>query len=432
MKSPQVQPPSKTEKHSPFAMKCTVNRVYLKPNSGTSVFVAIDLTPSLASVAGRNRNIALAIDSSGSMDGEKIEQAREAALGLVRQLRPTDQISIVSFSDAVDLKLPTSKVGNAREAQAAVRAISVRGLTAMYQGLELAAEQARRASKELGIVNRVLLLTDGNPTVGKTDVKDFVTLAQGMRELGITVTAVGIGTDYNESLLAKIAEAGGGMWHHIKEGKQDLSQIFEEQVAQMAGTLVANPELRISLMPGAELGDAYSVKPVLNRLPRPRIDGDAFVIPLKDLVAGQEQSLVFRIGVSGNRAGKATLFRASLVEVVHNIEVAFTEDPKLFNSEANAYPRTLLSSAEATVLIQRAVQTKEAAALQKAQAIMKNIAADAGATAATRANPILSEVATTLRDANATVARSGLQLSESAKKDFLQETTIIGRKKPRK
>ncbi|TLZ65364.1 MAG: VWA domain-containing protein [Methanobacteriota archaeon] len=423
---------NRPQKRSPLAMKCTVNRASLKPNLGTSVYVAVDLTPSAASVAGRNRSISLAIDSSGSMDGEKIEQAKAAALGLLKQLRPTDQISIVSFSDTVAVQLPMSRVGNSREVAAAVKAISVSGLTAMYNGLDATFQQARRGSQEAGTVNRVILLTDGNPTVGKTDGREFVSLAQNMREAGITITAIGIGIDYNESLMQKIAEAGGGLWHHIDAGKGDLPQIFQEQAAQMAGTVVANPELKVSIMPGSELADAYSVRPVLNRLPRPRLDQGAFTVPLRDLIAGEEQTLVFRMGVPARPAGKATLLRFSLVEVVQDVEVTFTDDSRLWNAETNPYPRTLLSSAEATVLMQRAVQTHEAGALEKAETIMRTIATDAGAAAAVRTNPALNEVVTTMRDAQATVARSGLQLSESAKKDFLQATTIIGKKKPRK
>ena len=425
-----VQSQKNPGKRSPLAMRCTINRAYLKPNSGTSVFVAVDLTPSAAAIAGRSRNISLAIDSSGSMDGEKVQQAKEAALALLKQLRPTDQISIVTFSDKVKVDLETSPVGNGREAEAAIKAISVRGLTAMYEGLDAASKQARQASREPGTVNRVLLLTDGNPTVGKTDDRDFVGLAQGMREAGITLTAMGIGTDYNETLLQKVAEAGGGLWHHIKDGRRDLPAIFQQQAAQMAGTIVSSPELRVSMMPGVELADAYSVRPVMTRLPRPRLDGGAFTIPLRDLIEGEEQNLVFRLGVPGRPAGKPTLLRFALVEVVQDVVVAFADDPKLWNAETDPYPRTLLSSAEATVLMQRAVQTKEGAALQKAQVIMKNLAADAGAAAAARANPALSEVVTTMRDAQATVARTGLQLSEDSKKDFLQATTIIGKKKP--
>jgi len=302
----------------------------------------------------------------------------------------------------------------------------------MYDGLDAAFRQAREASKVPGAVHRVILLTDGNPTVGRTDGKDFVTLAQGIREGGITITAIGIGTDYNDSLLHKIAESGGGLWHHIKDGQGDLPQIFQAQAEQMAGTIVAHPELKVSIMPGSELADAYSVKPVLNRLPRPKFDGQAFTVPLRDLIAGEEQTLVFRIGVPARPAGKAALLRFSLVEVAQSVEVTFTDDPRLWNAETNPYPRTLLSSAEATVLMQRAVQTKEASALQKAETIMRTLATDAGAATALRANATLNEVVTTMRDAQATVARSGLQLSESAKKEFLQATTVIGKKKPKR
>ncbi|HYY49099.1 MAG TPA: VWA domain-containing protein [Thermoplasmata archaeon] len=412
-------------------MKCTANRTALKPNTGTSVFVAVDLTPSAAAVAGRTRSIALALDSSGSMDGAKIEQAKSAALGLIKQLRPTDQLSIVSFADSVTVQLPASRVGNAKEVTSAVKGLTVGGLTAMYDGLEAAFKQARQASQEAGTVTRVILLTDGNPTVGRTDGKDFVAMAQAMREAGITITAIGIGNDYNEFLLQKVAEAGGGLWHHIDEKGGSLPEIFQEQAAQMAGTLVAHPELKVSIMQGAELADAYSVRPVLNRLPRPKFDGAAYTIPLRDLIAGEEQTIVFRLGVPSRPAGKGTLIRLSLVEVTQDVEVTFTDDARQWNVEANPYPRTLLSSAEATVLIQRAVQTKEASALQKAETIMKTLASDAGAANAIRSNQALNDVVTTMRDAQATVMRSGLQLSESAKKEFLQATTVIGKKKKR-
>ena len=149
-----MEPENRPQRRSPLAMKCTVNRANLKPNAGTSVYIAVDLTPSAAVIAGRVRSISLAIDSSGSMDGEKMDQAKAAALALIKQLRPTDQISIVSFSDAVTVQLPMTQVGNGREVAAAVKAISVSGLTAMYEGLDSAFNQARQASKEPGTVNR--------------------------------------------------------------------------------------------------------------------------------------------------------------------------------------------------------------------------------------------------------------------------------------
>src|SRR5437879_8990886 len=187
-----MEPQNRPQRRSPLAMKCTVNRANLKPNAGTSVYIAVDLTPSAAVIAGRVRSISLAIDSSGSMDGEKIEQAKAAALGLIKQLRPDDQLAIVSFSDAVTIQLPMTRVGNSREVAAAVKALSVGGLTAMYDGLEAAFRQAREASKVPAAVHRVIPLTDGHPTVGRTDGKDYVNLAQGTREGSIEVTGSGI------------------------------------------------------------------------------------------------------------------------------------------------------------------------------------------------------------------------------------------------
>src|SRR3989441_9153785 len=89
----------------------------------------------------------------------------------------------------------------------------------------------------------------------------------------------------------------------------------------MPGTLVSNPELKVSIIPGSELADAYTVKPVLNRLPRPRFDGAAFTVPLRDLIAGEEQTLVFRIGVPARPTGKATLLRFSLRSEEHTSEL---------------------------------------------------------------------------------------------------------------
>src|SRR5207245_9097107 len=122
----------------------------------------------------------------------------------------------------------------------------------------------------------------------------------------------------------------------------------------------------------------------------------------------------------------------SLADASTSLKVSFTHAPRPSTAAATPHPRTRLSSAEATVLMQRAVQSRDAAALPKAETIMPSMATDAGAATAIRANPTLSDVATTMRDAQATVARSGLQLNEAAKKDFLQATTIIGKKKPKR
>src|SRR5439155_593998 len=104
-----------------------------------------------------------------------------------------------------------------------------------------------RARLRRTVVTSVYVAVDMTPSAaGTADGREFVSLAQNMREAGITITAIGIGTDYNESLLQKVAESAGGLWHHIDAGKGDLPQVFQDQAAQMAGTVVSNPELKVS------------------------------------------------------------------------------------------------------------------------------------------------------------------------------------------
>src|SRR2546428_13764262 len=114
-----MEPQNHPQRRSPLAMKCTVNRANLKPNAGTSVYIAVDLTPSAAGIAGRVRSISLAIDSRGSVDGEKMDQAKAAALALIKQLGPTDEISTVPLSYAVTVHRSMRQFGNGRAAAAA-------------------------------------------------------------------------------------------------------------------------------------------------------------------------------------------------------------------------------------------------------------------------------------------------------------------------
>jgi len=409
-------------------LRCTANRAYVRAGAGGVVFVAVDLLPPPTVVTQQNvMNIALAIDCSGSMDGEKIEQAKESALSLVSQLNPGDWISVVSFSDKATMELPTSTAGNRQAAEAAIRKISVLGGTNLYDGLELAFQQARTNSRNAGTVSRIILVTDGMPTEGRTEDSDFVRLARKIHDSGITVTTIGIGDDYNETLLTQIAQAGGGLWYHVKDPRRDLPNIFHEQVTQMAGTVVANPELKLQLMPGAELADAYSVRPMLTKLPGPTMHGGAFVIPLRDLIAGQEQNLVFRIGVPGRRSGRFKLLHVELGKAVQDVVITFTDDSQLWKLETNPYPRLLLASTEGTVLMRTAIQTQDQTALRRAETLLQTIARDPAAATVARTNPVVTEVVTTLRDAHATVVKGGL--SESQKKDLLHGTTIIGAKK---
>lgn len=413
---------------SPLDMRCIINRFHVKGSSGATVFVAFDLTPSQATkIYPKNLNVSLAIDCSSSMIGEKMDDAIDSAVALSRQLNPTDLISLVSFESRTKVELPATKASDPSAIEAAIRRLSAEGSTDMYSGIEISYKETLKNSKSSGTISRLILLTDGEPTEGKTNDRDFVQLAQKIRGDGITVSTLGIGDDYNDSLLTKIAQAGGGLWYHIKDPSKDLPEFLKEQVTEMASTVVMSPELKFWLMPGADLLGIYAVRPMLTQLARPIATRNTYSIPLRDLIAGEQQNLVLRIRIPPRQAGLYRLIRAELQSVAKDVTITYTDDPNLYGVEANPYPRILLTLAEGTLLMRKGVATKDQAAVQQADTILRTVSADPNLDTAVHTNPVVQDVVTVLRDTHATVLKG--KITESDRKQMMQNTTIIGKKR---
>jgi len=196
--------------------KCLANRTHVKSNSGSIVFIGIDLFADQSTVLqSRNLNICLAIDCSGSMQGEKIERAKESAIILARSLSPNDLISIVTFEYKVKVLLAPTSASEQDKIENVVRSITVGSATSLYGGLQKANDLASKNSKS-GRITRIVLMTDGLPT-DKENPKDYEKLCKEIRKDGITVNPIGIGDDYNDELLLRISDSGGGEWMQMLE-----------------------------------------------------------------------------------------------------------------------------------------------------------------------------------------------------------------------
>ena len=163
--------------------KCSSNRDNVKSDSGSIVFVGIDFFADESTVLQtRNLNICLAIDSSGSMQGEKIEQAKESAIILARSLSPNDLISIVTFEYKVKVLLAPTPASEQQKIESVIQSISVGSATALYGGLQKAYELASKNS-QAGRITRIVLITDGIPT-DKENPKDYEKLCKEIRKEG--------------------------------------------------------------------------------------------------------------------------------------------------------------------------------------------------------------------------------------------------------
>jgi len=402
--------------------KLAVNRSHIKSNSGSVVFVSIDLFADQSTVVQKKGlNICLAIDSSGSMQGYKIEQAKESAIILARNLSPNDLIIIVSFEGKVKVELAPTQASEQYKIESVIRSITVGSATSLYGGLKKSYELI---SKNLhpGYVSRIIVITDGIPT-DKENPKDYEKLCKDMRADGTTVSPIGIGDDYNDELLMRISDAGGGEWMHVTNPQAQLQSFLREQAAAMANTVLVNPELRLKLLPGAEIIDCYTVKPVLTKFDLPTRRGDEYAIHVRDIVAGQEQTLALRIRLPSKPIGEYELISTNIMNNTFNLKINYSDDQSLYNQETNPNPRILLFATEGTVFMRKGIEG-DTVAMDKAQTILK-VVNDPQATRLL--DRTVQDTVITLKQVH---ERTVLKptLSEAEKKKALHDTTIIGRK----
>jgi Ca-activated chloride channel family protein len=146
-------------------------------------------------------NISVVIDRSGSMSGDKIRNAKQAAKFIVDQLNPDDYFSVVMYDQTVDVVHEASKVENKQAIKLKIDRIVDRGSTNLMGGAMKGYEQVRKNYRS-GYINRVLLLSDGLANEGITDAKQIerIVRKKSMDE-GISISTFGVGNDYNEDLM---------------------------------------------------------------------------------------------------------------------------------------------------------------------------------------------------------------------------------------
>jgi Ca-activated chloride channel family protein len=241
-------------------------------------------------------NLAFVLDRSGSMDGQKIAHAREAVLHGLRSLHAEDRFAVVAFDDQVSLVVPTTFVtaGAREQALAAVSRITARGQTDLHGGWHNGCEQVA-AHLAADAVGRCLLLTDGLANQGETNPDEIVRRCAAWRERRVTTSAFGVGADFDETLLRRMAEAGGGNFEFVETAAQ-----IADFVASEVGEALAITAREAVLV--VEAGEGVTVAS-LNDFPCRR-DGSVWRVELGSLFGGQELHPVLRLEFPGGETGR--------------------------------------------------------------------------------------------------------------------------------
>ena len=245
---------------TPIRLSIHPGRVGLRRGEATQLDGLVRVhTPPADESAARVRpplNLALVLDRSGSMGGQKMEYARQAAAFAVDQLQAEDRVSVVAFDDEIETVVPSTPAADKARLKDAIARIDARNSTALHAGWMEGGVQVG-SHLEAGRLNRVILFTDGQANRGETRSAAIAADVRGLAARGVSTSTLGIGADYNEDLLEAMARAGDGNYYFIESPGQ-LPSLFEAELRGLLATLGRSVSFGIEPGPGVEVLEVYT------------------------------------------------------------------------------------------------------------------------------------------------------------------------------
>lgn len=224
---------------------------------GASGDVYLDLRVSGKALENQERkrmNLVLVIDRSGSMGSEyKLEKVKEAAIAIIENMNSKDLLGLVIYDDTVQTIYPSSPVENKSRLREMVYALTPGGATNLYGGMQQGFEEARKNFRK-NYVNRIILLSDGLANAGVVEPDQITQGAKQIRENAISISTMGVGIDYNESLMANIADNSGGNYYYISH-EVNMAEIFRKEWNLMQSMVATNARTTIDLAKGVQVVD---------------------------------------------------------------------------------------------------------------------------------------------------------------------------------
>ncbi|MBK9989280.1 MAG: VWA domain-containing protein [Verrucomicrobia bacterium] len=239
-------------------------------------------------------NLSIVIDRSGSMEGEKLARAREAALEALGRLAPDDVLSVVVYDTEVQTLVPAQCVGDGRSIASAIRGIRAGGSTALFGGVSQGASEVRKHIEDRRYIHRVILLSDGLANVGPQSPEELGRLGTALVKEGISVTTVGLGLGFNEDLMTRLAQRSDGNTYFV-ESSDDLPRIFAGELGDVLNVIARRVVIEVEFPEG--------VRP-LNFVGREGvIRGRKAELTLNQLYGGQEKFALIEVEVPSCKAG---------------------------------------------------------------------------------------------------------------------------------
>lgn len=369
-------------------------------------------------------NMALVIDRSGSMSGQKIEDAKNAAIYVIRQLQNNDIVSVVTYSDSVEVLIPATKVSNKNDLINRIRQIRSNGNTALFAGVSKGAAEVRKFIDRERI-NRVILLSDGLANVGPSSPRELGQLGHSLAREGVSVSTLGIGHGYNEDLMTKLAYNSDGN-HVFVENSSELADIFSQELSELF--TVAAKEIKIKI----KVSGDFQILRFLGR--EGDIRGNVAEISLNQLADKQEKYVMLEVKHDPSISKEKELFATVDVDYFDPFKSIREQTNQRYTFDRVAKKELVEASVNknvvedatlqiATINTERAVQFRDEGRLKEAEEAFQDNAALLGATAKRYDLDGLSKAATANKDDALTVYNEADW--ESKRKQLREEQNTV-------
>lgn len=292
-------------------LRATLARPFLAATTTPQVaYVLLEVQPSQVVAQVRMPvNVSFVLDRSGSMKGDKIERVRQATSMAINLLDAQDIASVVIFDHRTEVLVPAAPVSDRRMVQDRINRIRDAGGTKIAPALEKGLREIEKDRS--GAIRRLVLLTDG-----QTENEDeCLRRAEDAGHMGVPITALGVGKDWNEDLLIEMANRSGGTADYIAR-PDEITEYFQNTVQRAQNAVVQNSALNLRLVQGITPRAVWQVIPLINNLGyRPISDRDVSV-PLGELETGQGRTLLVELLVDPRPVGT---YRVGQAEISYDV-----------------------------------------------------------------------------------------------------------------
>jgi Ca-activated chloride channel family protein len=376
----------------PVALQVDVSNPFLEAGRRQVTYLRVGLTGQVLarSTDRAPGNIAIVLDRSGSMQGEKIERAKEAALMAIDMLDERDIVSVLSYSDTVHVMVPATRVSDRYAIQNMIRRLQADGNTALFAGVSRGASELRKFL-DRNRVNRVILLSDGLANVGPGSPGALGDLGASLKREGISVTTIGLGLGYNEDLMVRLARESDGN-HAFVENSADLVRIFNREFNDILSVVAREVQIEIECRDG--------VRPVRLVGRDGRIVGDRVIAGINEIYGGQEKYFLLEVEVPEGDEGQslevarvrisyADPTSRNVASLTGVTSVSFTRSQAVVEENLDRDVMSNVVIQQATERNEKAVQLRDEGRIEEARALLLENAEELRKGAASLAAPEL-------------------------------------------